>query len=130
MALDNGTPHRPFPLLIAFDAGFQRHAKKDHGRRHLMLLRQVEQILSSLGSQSRGVHDAQSVQRQSLCEQEVDQVKGLLVEPLIAFIVANKGARPIRRYYLGRPKVAFGKRGFSATRRAAKYDNRRPKQAE
>jgi hypothetical protein len=110
LALDDGVPHRPLPLLIAFDTGFQRDAKEDQRRRHLTLLCQTQQILSSLGSQRRGVYHAQPVQRQPLHHQEVDQVKGLLVETLIAFIVANESASPIRRNDLGGPKVPFGKR--------------------
>lgn len=114
LALDDGAPHGTLPLLVTFDAGFQRYVKEDQRRRYLTLLCQTQQILTSLGGQRRGVHYAQPVQRQSLHEQEVDQVKGLLVEALIAFVVANERAGPVRRNDLGGPKVPFGKCGFSA----------------
>ena len=97
---------------------------------NLVLLCQIEQLLPSLTGQRRRVNHAETVHRKPLFYKEMHQRKGLCVIALVTFVVADVGARPIRRNDLGGPKVPLGKCGFPASRRAAKHDDRRPEEAE
>jgi hypothetical protein len=114
LTLQNRTAHGAFALLITLDARFQRHIKKQQGCGHLAPLRQSQQVLSRLIGERGGVDDAQTIQREPLFDEELNESKGLRVEALIAFVVANEGARPIGGNDLGWPKVAFGKCRFTA----------------
>jgi hypothetical protein len=128
LTLDNWPAHGALALFVARDAGFQRHIEKQQRGGDLELLRQVEQILPRLRGERRGVNHTQTVHRKPLLDKEMHQGKGLGVAALVAFVVADAAARPIRRNDLRGPKVALGKCGFSASRRSTKHYNRRSEQ--
>jgi hypothetical protein len=119
LTLDDCPAHRTLALFIAFQASFKRHVEEDQSGRDLGLPGQVEQIFPCLTGQRRGVHHAQPVHYKPLFYKEMHQRKGLCVEALVTFVVADESARPIRRNDLRGPKVPLGKCGFSASRRSA-----------
>jgi hypothetical protein len=128
LALDNRPAHGALALFVTRDAGFQRHIEKQQSGGDLELLRQVEQLLPRLRGERRGVNHTQTVHRKPLLYKKMHQRKGLHVATLVAVVVADAGARPIRGNDLSGPKVALGKCGFSASRRATKHNNRRPEE--
>jgi len=130
LTLDDCPAHGALALFVALDASFQRHTEKYQSGRDLVLLCQVEQLLPSRSSQRRRVNHAESVRGKPLFYKEMYQLKGLCVEALVTFVIANVSARPIRRNDLSGPKVPFGKGGFPASRRAAQYNDRRPEEAD
>jgi hypothetical protein len=129
LALDNRPAHSALALFVTRGAGFQRHIEKQQSGGNLELLRQVEQFLARLRGERRGVHHAQTVHRKPLFNKEMHQRKGLRVAALVAFVIADATARPIRGNDLRGAKVALGKCGFSASRRATKHYNRWPEKA-
>jgi hypothetical protein len=128
MALYDRPPHGALPFLVALDARLQGHIEDYRHSRHLVFLCQVEQILPRGAGQRRRVHHAKAIQHEALFHQEMHQREGLRVETLVAFIVADAGAGPIRRNNLGGSEVALGKMRFPASRRTAQYYDRGPYQ--
>jgi hypothetical protein len=119
LTLDDCPAHGALALFVALDASFQRHVEKYQSGRDLVLLCQVEQLLPSGSGQRCGVNHAESVRRKPLFYKEMYQLKGLCVEALVTFVIANATTRPIRRNDMGGSKVPLGKSGFPASRRAA-----------
>jgi len=115
LALQNSAAHGALTLFVTLDASFQRDVKEQKRRRHLAPLCEAEQIPSSLGGECGGIDDAQAIQCQPLLHQKLDEGKRLHVEALVAFVIANQGARPVGRNDLGWPKMAFGKCRFTAS---------------
>lgn len=130
LMLNDCPAYRTLTLFIAFDASLKRYVKKEQDSRNLAFLGQIEQVFPRLAGQRCGVHHAQPVHCKPLLYKEMHQRKGLCVKALVTFVVADEGARPIRRNDLRRPKVPLGKCGFSASRRAAQHNNRRPEDAQ
>ncbi len=129
LALDDGPAHGALALGVALYASFQGHIENHQSRGNLEPLPQVEQILPCLRGQRSRVHHTQAIHRKPLFDKEMHQRKGLGVAALVTLVVADAGARPIRRDDLGGPEVTFGEGGFPASRRAAKHHDRRPQQA-
>jgi hypothetical protein len=130
LTLDDYPAHGALALFVALDASFERHIEKHQRGRDLVLSCQVEQLLPRLRGQRRRVNHAESVHCKPLFYKEMHQRKGLCIEALVTFVVADVGARPIRRNDLRGPKVPYGKSGFPASRRAAKHHYRRPEEAQ
>jgi hypothetical protein len=128
MALDDGPPHGALAFLVALDAGIQGHIEDQRHSRHLVFLCQVEEFPARRAGQRRRVHHAKTIQREALFHQEMHQRKGLRIETLVAVVVTDTGAGPIRRDNLGGPEVALGNMGFPAGRGAAQYNDRGPDQ--
>jgi hypothetical protein len=130
LTLDDRPAHGALPLFVTLDAGLEGDIEEQQGGGHLVLFCQVDQLFPVLRRQRRGIDHAKPVQRKPLFYKEVHQRKGLQVVALVALIICDAGARPIRRNNLSGAKVPFGERGFPATRRAAKYDDRWPDEAK
>jgi hypothetical protein len=128
LALDDGPPHGALAFLVALDASFQRRIEDDRHSRHLVFLRQVQQIPACRAGQRRRVHHAKAIQREALIHQEMHQREGLRIETLVALVVTDSAAGPIRRDNLGGPEVALGKIGFPAGRGTAQHNDRGPDQ--
>jgi hypothetical protein len=118
-AFDDGLADGALALFVTFYADFQRRVEDDQGGGNLAFPGQVEKFLARRDGQRGGVHHAQPIHRKPLFYKEMQQCKGLDVKALVAFVVANEGARPIRRDNLRRPEVPLSKGGFPASRRAA-----------
>jgi hypothetical protein len=109
LALDDDSANCPLALFVSLDASFQRHIEKYQGRRNLELFGQVQQIFARQGGERGRVNYTQAVHCKSLFQKEIRQCEGLRVKTLIALVIANSRASPIRRNYLGRPEVPFRK---------------------
>jgi hypothetical protein len=66
LTLDNCPAHGALALFVALDASIEGHIKKYQSGRHLLFLRQVEQVLPRLNGQRRRVNHAEPVQRKPL----------------------------------------------------------------
>ncbi len=128
LTFDHGAPDFPLTVLVALGALLKRQIEEKKHAGYFVLAGQFQQILACLGGQGGGIHHAQPVQVEALFNQEVDQLEGRSLKPLIPLVVTNARPRPVRGNDLGGPEVAFSKGRFSASCGPAQHDNRGPQQ--
>ncbi|MGA2985965.1 MAG: hypothetical protein ABSG32_19340 [Terriglobia bacterium] len=96
LTLNDGATHGALALLVALYASFKRHMEEYQSGWNMVLLGQIDQVFPSRRGHRRGVNHAESIHHKPLFYKEMHQRKGLRVESLVTFVVANMGTRPIR----------------------------------
>jgi hypothetical protein len=130
LPLNHGTPHCPFARLVPFQAFLQRDVEEQDDARHLILPRQVQQVLAGLQGEGGGVHHAEAIQAEPLLDQEMNEGEGLSLIPLVALVVANAPAGPVRGDDLRGAELVLREGGLAAGRRSAKDHDGRSDQTE
>jgi len=123
LALNHRPPHRALAGLIARDTDLQWNVEEENNARHPVLAGQVEQGLSCLRCERRGIHHTEAVEAQALLDDEIHQCESLGGVALIALVVAHQRPGMVGGDNLRRPEVARRKGGFPARRRPAEHDH-------
>jgi len=114
LTLDNGTPYRSLPRLVALDTFLERNIKKEHRAGNPKSLCQFQVFPPMGGRERRRIHHTEPVRAQAQFREVVHKSERLGLKTLIALVVAHSSPRPVGRDNLRGTEVALRKSGLSA----------------
>ncbi len=124
LTLDNGSPYRSLPRLVALDAFLERNIKKEHHAGNPKSLCQFKVFPPMGRGERRRIHHTEPVRAQSQFREVMHESERLGLKSLIALVVAHSSPRPVGRDNLRGTEVALRKSGLSAGRGSAKQNDR------
>ncbi len=113
MLVDDVSPEVPVRALpIAFVAGLLRDVEHDRQGENVVFAGQVYELLPVFGVDVRGIDNRQPFVFEALSGDVVQQIKRIVCDGLVVFVVRDHGPAMIGAEHLGRLEVLSRERGL------------------